>query len=572
MQWLGHPKEEEKSHGSLVIYFTDKTLAHQILRGGLIFDGNFMRTMPYTQGPPQCFNCLKTGHMAFQCKNDPICSKCGNSHLPQDCKDPGYAPSIKRCTERDPNIKPPTSTPWRITPKQETLPCKTTTKKIFHLEIIEPWINPHTCLPPLHQNWHRITPNANPRNKDNKPRACTYINKRIPAHQITNHIQESHLLSITTISNLSETIPDITILSLYNPPSTFTGIDLLNQWLQNNSTRQTPTFIMMDSNLHHPHWNPKGYTHTHTQARDLIKACGRKGFRLISPRHTPTFLGAVGKPTAIDLTWANHKSRLLLPITQVQLNNHSSDHHPILTKITLPHSLTLPPQKHLTMRLNQLNPDLFLDHLGQLLLTTANTTETDTPNATDKTIQDLSTAILTAYNNQGKWVNTNPARAKAWWDKRQLDELVKLRNQARREMLKRQTDKTQKTYYHHQQQFKQKVWELKSDLDLKFENNSNRILQFISHNVFNLSNGHRDIAAQIQSYSFLSIPDDHTITSRVNLLNQIINTVNNSHITRPSSPSKPYRLQLFGSTQFGLDSQTSDLDLCLIDPDRPNGA
>ncbi|MBW0567085.1 hypothetical protein O181_106800 [Austropuccinia psidii MF-1] len=31
IRWLGHPKEEEKSHGSLVIYFTDKNLAHQIL-------------------------------------------------------------------------------------------------------------------------------------------------------------------------------------------------------------------------------------------------------------------------------------------------------------------------------------------------------------------------------------------------------------------------------------------------------------------------------------------------------------------------------------------------------------
>ncbi|MBW0548668.1 hypothetical protein O181_088383 [Austropuccinia psidii MF-1] len=78
------------------------------------------------------------------------------------------------------------------------------------------------------------------------------------------------------------------------------------------------------------------------------------------------------------------------------------------------------------MRLNQLNPDLFLDHLCQLLPTTTDMTETDTPNATDKTIQDLSTAMLTAYNNQGKWVTTNPARAKAWWDKGQLDELVKL--------------------------------------------------------------------------------------------------------------------------------------------------
>ncbi|MBW0488979.1 hypothetical protein O181_028694 [Austropuccinia psidii MF-1] len=37
---------------------------------------------------------------------------------------------------------------------------------------------------------------------------------------------------------------------------------------------------MMDSNLHHPHWNPPGYNHNHFQAKDLIRACGKKGFSL----------------------------------------------------------------------------------------------------------------------------------------------------------------------------------------------------------------------------------------------------------------------------------------------------
>ncbi|MBW0469149.1 hypothetical protein O181_008864 [Austropuccinia psidii MF-1] len=97
IRWLGHPKEEEKSHGSIIIYFTNRPLAHQILQGGLIFDGNFMRAMTYTPGPPQCFKCLKTGHQAFQCKEEPTCTKCGGTHKPQDCKDLGYTPSIRRC-------------------------------------------------------------------------------------------------------------------------------------------------------------------------------------------------------------------------------------------------------------------------------------------------------------------------------------------------------------------------------------------------------------------------------------------------------------------------------------------
>ncbi|MBW0499766.1 hypothetical protein O181_039481 [Austropuccinia psidii MF-1] len=91
---------------------------------------------------------------------------------------------------------------------------------------------------------------------------------------------------------------------------------------------KTQTYIMMDSNLHHPHCSPITYTHTHIQAWDLIKICGRKGFHLISPRHNPKSLGSVGRPTTINLTWANQKTWLLKEVIQVQLNNHSSDHPP----------------------------------------------------------------------------------------------------------------------------------------------------------------------------------------------------------------------------------------------------
>ncbi|MBW0486188.1 hypothetical protein O181_025903, partial [Austropuccinia psidii MF-1] len=445
IRWLGHPKEEEKSHGSLVIYFTDKALAYQILRGGLIFDGNFMRTMTYTQGPPQCFNCLKTGHMAFQCKENPTCSNCGGSHLPQDCKDPGYPPSIKRC-------------PMANNTQIENISLRPSHKEDFPLgnnrTVDQPTHLATSVTPELAQN-HPHCQSKEQRRKTPGLHIHQQTNSCTPNHK--SHTRKQPAFSHHAIRNLRN-----------NPPSTFDGIDLLDRWLQSESTRQTPTFVMMDSNLHHPHWNPIGYTHTHTQARNLIKVCGRKGFGLISPRHTPTFLGSVGKPTAIDLTGANHKSRLLQAMTQVQLNNHSSDHHPIITKITLPQSPPLPPPRHPAMRLNQLNSNLFLDHLRQLLSATADITKTSHLNTAGKTAQDLSTAIMTAYNNQGKWVTTNPTRAKAWWDKSQLDELVKLRNRARQEMLKHQTNEAKEAYHYHQQKFKQKVWELKSSHWRKF--------------------------------------------------------------------------------------------------------
>ncbi|MBW0521295.1 hypothetical protein O181_061010 [Austropuccinia psidii MF-1] len=58
-----------------------------------------MRTISYAPGPPQCFNFLKTGHQAYQCKEDPTCTKCSKTHEPQDCKDLSYAPSIRRCVQ-----------------------------------------------------------------------------------------------------------------------------------------------------------------------------------------------------------------------------------------------------------------------------------------------------------------------------------------------------------------------------------------------------------------------------------------------------------------------------------------
>ncbi|MBW0518038.1 hypothetical protein O181_057753 [Austropuccinia psidii MF-1] len=158
---------------------------------------------------------------------------------------------------------------------------------------------------------------------------------------------------------ISKGIYCIPLLTLYNPPTTFNGIKKLNYWLKTDTIWKTPTFMMMDSNIHHSNWNPIRYTHTHTQALDLIKICGRKSFHLISPRHPPTFLGSVGRPTTINLAWEKHKTWFLQPVTEVQLNNHSSDDRPLIIKLTPPKSKPHAPIKNLSMQLRQLNPTLF---------------------------------------------------------------------------------------------------------------------------------------------------------------------------------------------------------------------
>ncbi|MBW0551783.1 hypothetical protein O181_091498 [Austropuccinia psidii MF-1] len=242
---------------------------------------------------------------------------------------------------------------------------------------------------------------------------------------------------------ISNSIPQLTLLSLYNPPATFSGIKTLSQWLQTEATLQTPRLLMMDSNLHHPLWNPSKYNNTHTQERDLIKIFGR--------------------PAAIDLTWANHKTQSLRPVAQVQLNNHSSDHCPIITRLTLPSPETHTSEKHLSVQLKDLENTPFLPDLQQNL-----PKETTTASLIETTTQEISTAITFAYNDQRRWVTANPARSKAWWNKEQLGGLVRLRDQASRKMLKHQTNKSREEYYHYQNLLKKNVWELKSNHWRKF--------------------------------------------------------------------------------------------------------
>ncbi|MBW0528699.1 hypothetical protein O181_068414 [Austropuccinia psidii MF-1] len=135
----------------------------------------------------------------------------------------------------------------------------------------------------------------------------------------------------------------------------------------------------------------------------------------------------------------------------VQLNNHSSDHHPIITRITLLVLETRTQAKHLSTQLKGLDNKLLLHTLQQNL-----PKETATMNSIVITTQQILTAITLAYNGQGRWITTNPMRSKAWWNKEQLGDLIKLRSQARRMMLRHQTDKFRKEYYHYQHLFKQK--------------------------------------------------------------------------------------------------------------------
>ncbi|MBW0522165.1 hypothetical protein O181_061880 [Austropuccinia psidii MF-1] len=97
IKWLGNPRAADKAHGTLLLSVLDKSLVTLLLAGGLVFNGAYLQTAPFCQSEPQCFNCLKVGHLAYLCKLEPMCQKCGKAHQSKVCDDSAFTPSIIKC-------------------------------------------------------------------------------------------------------------------------------------------------------------------------------------------------------------------------------------------------------------------------------------------------------------------------------------------------------------------------------------------------------------------------------------------------------------------------------------------
>lgn len=64
------------------------------------------------------------------------------------------------------------------------------------------------------------------------------------------------------------------------------------------------------------------------------------------------------------------------------------------------------------------------------------------------------------------------------------------------------------------------------------------------------------------------------MAAREYLISELEAYLNREHFrwgVRHSSFRNPIRIEAFGSVRFGLATSTSDLDLCMFDPYRPNG-
>lgn len=176
--------------------------------------------------------------------------------------------------------------------KDTTYSVLETEKSAIAILLQEPWTNPVSFLPPTHASWHLISPLDNPPSQPGRPRCGIYINKSIPSYDFHRLPENSQLLTAVSLTISTQNSFSLRLLSVYNPPSSFEGIPVLASWLQSHYVRSIPTTLMIDSNLHHPMWNPPTYHHTHAFSKDLIRLLGSKGFVLTSPRGIPTFLNS----------------------------------------------------------------------------------------------------------------------------------------------------------------------------------------------------------------------------------------------------------------------------------------
>ncbi|MBW0522164.1 hypothetical protein O181_061879 [Austropuccinia psidii MF-1] len=178
--------------------------------------------------------------------------------------------------------------------------------------------------------------------------------------------------------------------------------------------------------------------------------CAAKGFKIISPKGIPT-----GRATTLDLTWANHTAKIFQPASTVTLNNHSSDHQPILTKLMLESGGQTTPKKW-AMNLRTLKEEDFKQALEERLTSTPPTRQ-----LASQRCEHIASTILEAANNQGRWIAQKSYHKKPWWNTNLLNPLVKARNAERREMLKHKSPETRQSYYRAQEAFRAKVEELK---------------------------------------------------------------------------------------------------------------
>lgn len=189
-------------------------------------------------------------------------------------------------------------------------------------------------------NWHVIAPSSNltsDHQDDSRIRSVIYVNSNLPTYSFAPIVTNSlHIAGVKL--TLPHPHPPLHLISAYLPPGQAAKMELLRPILQ--TIGPAPTLLAMDSNLHHPIWNPTDYDHTHREAHDLIQLMSDHGLLLRSEPGVPTHFSnnRQGSKTTIDLQWhspACYEWATVCMTDSSLTHSHFSDHAAIITELTV---------------------------------------------------------------------------------------------------------------------------------------------------------------------------------------------------------------------------------------------
>ncbi|KAI7965126.1 hypothetical protein MJO29_003224 [Puccinia striiformis f. sp. tritici] len=297
------------------------------------------------------------------------------------------------------------------------------------LVLQEPWVDKDTLSPPVHRDWHLFVGFEHvPTNFNEWHKACIYVRRSYSSADIT-HLAGGDQLLVAVDSNLNPAKP-IRIINLYNPPPKFTGLEPFFEWLTKVNCRQISTIILMDANLHHRQWNPPKMRSHHSQADQLIGACGKAGFRLASPPHVPTYYSRKGNGLTIDLAWTNFlASKMVERAIKVVINVGRRDP---------PMRWAKPRWEEIFVKDAELSLKTQLSDFDRKL--------NDCPVAAVDHADKLIDILKDHQETLGRSVRDVKSKAKSWWCKTTMDPIIKTRSRARRWMLLAKSDEASQCY------------------------------------------------------------------------------------------------------------------------------
>lgn len=275
-----------------------------------------------------------------------------------------------------------------------------------------------------------------------------YVNKTIPTTSLATTPTLSNCITSILYTSALHTF---TVVSAYAPPKQSHKLQPLCHLLHSRPPSSTHHFLIgMDSDVHHPLWNPTTYSHTHREAEDLIQLMQESGLSLRSQCGVPTFYPPHlnHTNTTIDLLWISPACAdwVTSCVTDVShTHSHLSDHAAILTRIDTPTPVALT-QKTYRNR-SKLDQPTFEAELGSRLANPLSTLERPATNqASLDHHANLLVQAITAVMDSHVPSRPTSARAKRWWNKATLDPL-KLNAQRLRRRFQRHRTKETKTAY-----------------------------------------------------------------------------------------------------------------------------